>query len=360
MRLLEAIVDANHRATDGDKTAGLRPSEYADSLPLVALTCIDPRLNPLMPEVLGIPEDQFIWLRNAGNIIFDSMSSMTRTLALACAIKGGKEIAIIGHTDCKVRQTSVMQLTDRFKAIGIERSSLPENLTEFFGLFASERQNVMRGVEFVRHSPLIGPKVPVHGLVVDIQTGRLDWVVNGYQALEAPGAQLAQTRARASAMDPIGAFAPFTLGEMKMPEVNIGATVPRTPAPTVTAASTSAPVPGLDAPPPVPVAQRLEMQETKPQAQAPARPKLRIDPTAHYKIMDAARKVLGPFSGKDLEKWVAEGRIDLNTVAQKLGYKEWRPLASLIENEELPSIPIPPPIAAALKFGVDKRGKRER
>ena len=178
MKLFEAIVDANHRALAGDKTAGLHPSEFAEALPVVALTCIDPRLNRLFPEVLGVPEEKFLWLRNAGNIIFDSLSSMTRTLALACAIKGGREIAIIGHTDCLVRKTSMVDLTDRFKALGIDRARLPENLNEFFGLFASERQNVLRGVEFVRQSPLIGPGIPVHGLLVDVESGKLEWLVN--------------------------------------------------------------------------------------------------------------------------------------------------------------------------------------
>src|SRR5204863_8029007 len=184
MRLVDAILDANRRAASGEAASGIRPADFPDEMPLIALTCIDPRLNRLMPEVLGIPEDQFIWLRNAGNIIFGTTSSMTRTLALACAVKGGKEIAIIGHTDCKVRQTSVLQLTDRFRDLGISRSQLPENLNEFFGLFASERQNVIRGVEFVRNSPLIGPRIPVQGLLVDIETGKLEWVVNGYEALE--------------------------------------------------------------------------------------------------------------------------------------------------------------------------------
>src|SRR3954469_5903841 len=183
MRLFDAILDANRRAASGEAASGIRPADFPDEMPLIALTCIDPRLNRLMPEVLGIPEEQFIWLRNAGNIIFDSMSSMTRTLALACVVKGGKEIAIIGHTDCRVRKTSTVELTDKFKALGVERSRLPDNLNEFFGLFASERQNVMRGVEFVRQSPLIGPKIPVHGLLVDIQTGKLEWLVNGYQSL---------------------------------------------------------------------------------------------------------------------------------------------------------------------------------
>ena len=51
-------------------------------------------------------------------------------------------------------------------------------------MFGSERQNVIKACDIIRHSPLIGPKIPVHGLLVDTDTGKLDWVVNGYQILE--------------------------------------------------------------------------------------------------------------------------------------------------------------------------------
>src|SRR6185295_17007837 len=152
MRLFEAIVDANQRAARGENV-GLRPSEFADALPVVALTCIDPRLNPIIPGVLGVPEEQFIWLRNAGNIVTGPMSSTMRSIALACAVKGGREIAIIGHTDCRVRQTSASELIERLRALGVERSKLPDNANEFFGLFASERANVMKAVDYVRQSP---------------------------------------------------------------------------------------------------------------------------------------------------------------------------------------------------------------
>jgi carbonic anhydrase len=181
MRLFEAIIEANHKAVAGDTTAGLRPAEYADALPIAALTCIDARLNPLIPEVLGIPEEHFIWLRNAGNIITGPQSSTMRSLALACAVKGAEEICIIGHTDCQVCKTSTMQLLERFKDLGVQRHLLPDNISDFFGLFGSERQNVLKACEIVRNSPLIGPKTPVHGLLIDIQTGRLEWLVNGYQ-----------------------------------------------------------------------------------------------------------------------------------------------------------------------------------
>src|SRR5882724_3024165 len=137
MRLFEAIIDANHRALEGDNNAGLHPADFADSLPVAALTCIDARLNPLFPEVLGVPKEHFIWLRNAGNIITGPTSSTMRSLALACAIKGGREIAIIGHTDCQVAKTSTMQLLDRLRALGVERNLLPDNINEYFGVFSS-------------------------------------------------------------------------------------------------------------------------------------------------------------------------------------------------------------------------------
>jgi len=180
MRLFEAIIDANRRVV-GDRTTGVRVTSFQNELPVVALTCVDPRLNRLMPKVLGIAEDQFIWLRNAGNIITAPLSSTMRSLALACGVKGGNEIAIIGHTDCQVCKTSVTQLLERFKNLGIERNLLPENIDEYFGMFGNERLNVIKACDIVRHSPIIGPKIPVHGLLVDIHDGKLDWVVNGYE-----------------------------------------------------------------------------------------------------------------------------------------------------------------------------------
>jgi carbonic anhydrase len=226
MRLLEAIVNANHRALAGDVNAGLHPAEFADELPIVALTCIDVRLNPLLPQVLGVPPDQFIWLRNAGNIITSPSSSTMRSLSLACAVKGGKEIVIIGHTDCQVCKTTTMQLLDRLRALGIERHMLPDNINEFFGLFSSERQNVIKAADFVRHSPLIGPKVPVHGLLVDIETGKLDWLVNGYESLETIGVRWNEVvKSAGQTVDALKSLTDFNLGEMKFPETKIGETV---------------------------------------------------------------------------------------------------------------------------------------
>jgi carbonic anhydrase len=226
MRLFEAIIDANHRAVAGDQHAGLHPAEFEGELPVVALTCIDVRLNPLLPEVLGVPKEQFIWLRNAGNIITGPLSSTMRSLALACVVKGGKEIAIIGHTDCQVGKTTMMELIDRFRAVGIERHLLPANVNEFFGMFSSERANVIKAVDVVRSSPLIGPMIPVHGLLVDIETGKVEWLVNGYQTLETRGASMNESVAATShRLDTLKSLTDVEIGGIKFPDTKIGDTV---------------------------------------------------------------------------------------------------------------------------------------
>jgi len=348
MRLFETIVEANQRATTADVSVDLEP--YAAALPIVALTCVDPRLNRHFPNALGIPEDKFIWLRNAGNIIFDPMSSMTRTLALSVAVKGGKEIAIIGHTDCYVGKVSISDLTDRFRAVGVERSRLPDNLNEFFGLFASERQNVMRATEFVRQSPLIGAKVPVHGLLIDTQTGRLEWVVNGYQAFAST-----VTTAAGSADSQLGArqttvpLPDFRMGDMKFPDSKIGDVTTPYAAP-VSASVQQTPQTPMRETRRVEIRRQAE-EATKAKAEAQAQAQsplsaLGLNLSHMYKVMGDDQKVYGPVLGKEIQRWINEGRIDLNTLAQKVGYKNWKRLADFAEEMEAhtatpPTIPFP-------------------
>jgi carbonic anhydrase len=226
MKLFEAILDANHRAVAGDASAGLRPADFADSLPVAALTCIDPRLNAYFPNVLALPAEDFIWLRNAGNLVTGPLTSTVRSLALACAVEGAREIAVIGHTDCQICRTTTMVLLDKLKALGVDRARLPGNVNEFFATFSSERQNVIQACNFIRNSPIIGPGIPVHGLLLDLNTGKLDWVVNGYQTpASAAAAGLSASIAVPAAggpMDSIGAFKDFAIGEMKFPEAKIG------------------------------------------------------------------------------------------------------------------------------------------
>ncbi len=330
MRLLEAILDANQRLGADRKAPLLDTAQFGDALPLAALTCIDARLNKLIPEVLGVPEEQFIWLRNAGNIIFGHTSAMMRSLALACAIKGGREIAVIGHTDCLVCKSTVLALTDKLKALGVERAKLPNDLVEFFGLFASERQNVMKACETIRTSPLIGSRVPVHGLMVDITTGKLEWIVNGYTTTAAGSeVHLHAGLGGKELVDMKFDLPQFQIGEMKFPEVKIGGVELK-----------------LETKPEQIGSVVAKPAETKPAETAPVewkpsdtkraeerQPALSlhtaINKALKYRIIGTDGKQYGPVSGSKLLEWLADDRIGGETPVQVEGGKLWQKLNQL-------------------------------
>jgi carbonic anhydrase len=143
-------------------------------------------------------------------------------------------------------------LLDKLQALGVDRRHLPESINDFFGTFGSERQNVIKACDFVRNSPLIGPKIPVHGLLIDVESGKLDWVVNGYDTLQAH-ALPQMPKMEFASLGTAGSFKDFEMGEMKFPEMKIGdAALPANtvPPPVITPLSIVPPAPPLATLPP--------------------------------------------------------------------------------------------------------------
>ncbi|MEI7729836.1 MAG: carbonic anhydrase [Verrucomicrobiota bacterium] len=361
MRLFEAIVEANHRAVGGDNSASIKPGDFPDSLPVVALTCIDPRLNPLIPEVLGIPEEKFIWLRNAGNIITNPLSSTMRSLALACMVKGGKEIAVIGHTDCLIGKSTIMQLTDRMRALGIERARLPENLVEYFGMFASERQNVLKAVEHIRNSPIIGSKIPVHGFLLDIQSGKLEWIVNGYQTLDTTASKFTSAIRKAEDItQALGDHPPeFQIGGMKFPSSKIGEMASQTSQvlhrveqkveeigatlhkvkEEIGMSKSETPSVVHDRPTAFAAAEPVALSPTSPAALLK-----KINSSKRYRIIGTDQKVYGPVPASTILRWIDDSRIDAQTPIQPEGATSWQPLGLMPDLGKGKAVPTPPPL----------------
>jgi len=235
----------------------------------------------------------------------------------------------------------VMSLMDGFRKLGVDRVKLPENLNEYFGLFASERQNVIRGAEIVRQSPLIGPSVPVHGLLMDIQTGRLEWLVNGYQTLGTPAAsyaealkQTATESFKQSATEALGLLSTklqeFKIGEMKFPEIKIGDT-------TIDPNKWLSQVETIGS-------RRAEAPVVEAVQKAPSEFERKFDRSRKYKIIGLDQKVYGPIGGFKVLEWITDGRIDWQTAAQMEGSDEWKPLSSWTDEPKPPQIPLPPPL----------------
>lgn len=331
MRLFEAIVKANKESSNPISSVNFDTAQFKESLPIVILTCIDPRLNKLFPNVLGVSDEEFIWLRNAGNIITGSFSSTIRSLSLACAVKQGKEIAVIGHTDCLIGKSTVLSITEQFKKLGIDRIKLPDNLVEFFGLFASERQNVINATQFIRQSALISSKVPVHGLLLDTNTGKMEWIVNGYETLGAQSTQFSTTleSAATKVQATVGMIQDFQVGSTTVAETKIGEAIEKI---------------GEMA------SKAKQIIQENPEAATPAElvEKAAIDFTKNiiqeqlYKIIGSDNRLYGPVSGTKIIEWLNDGRITDSTPIQIQGTNGWKTIKDLLESDtsNFPAAPI--------------------
>jgi carbonic anhydrase len=128
---------------------------------LAVIACMDARLD--VEEALGLRTGDAHIIRNAGGLATDDA---LRSLVISQQLLGTDEVVVIGHTQCGLLGLDDDALRARLAAT----TGATETLS--FGGFDDLDSSVVRQVERVRTYPWIRP-VPVHGLVFEVETGRL-------------------------------------------------------------------------------------------------------------------------------------------------------------------------------------------
>jgi carbonic anhydrase len=118
----------------------------------------------IMPEdIFGLRPGDVNVLRNAGAVATDDV---LRSLIMSRHILGANEIVVLGHTNCGLNQ-----LDDDGLRARLEQETGDPSSTRF-GSFSDLDEHVLRQVERIQSHPWIG-RVPVHGLVYEVETGRI-------------------------------------------------------------------------------------------------------------------------------------------------------------------------------------------
>jgi len=145
---------------------------------LAILTCMDCRLVDFLEPALGLKRWDAKIIRNAGNSIVGE--DVIRSIAVALYGLGAEEVMVVGHTQCGMAHVDIKALKSKMIESGILEDDISKyDLSEWIGGFESEEENVIDVCEKIKNHPLI-PDVPIHGLIIDIVTGKLKILVNGY------------------------------------------------------------------------------------------------------------------------------------------------------------------------------------
>ena len=119
--------------------------------------------NWLLPDIFGLRPGDANVLRNAGAVATDDV---IRSLVLSQRVLGTREVVVLGHTGCGLHRLR----EDRLRADLAIESGAPVEIT--FGAFDDIDDHVRRQVARLAEHPLI-LDVPVHGLVYEVETGRV-------------------------------------------------------------------------------------------------------------------------------------------------------------------------------------------
>jgi len=163
--------------TDGSEYAHLLAANerYAEAFDRSALTaaplsglaivaCMDARLD--IGEALGLRTGDAHVIRNAGGLVTDDV---IRSLIVSQQLLGTDEIVVIQHTGCGLHDVDEDALRQRLAAtFGVTA----EDIGLEFGGFSDLAESVREQVALLREHQLLR-RVPVHGLVFDVRTGRL-------------------------------------------------------------------------------------------------------------------------------------------------------------------------------------------
>jgi carbonic anhydrase len=149
------------------------------------VTCMDCRLVQMFESALGLERGDVVELRTAGATISQpererANNDLIRSLAGAIYLLGVREVIVVGHTQCGLSHVDAVTLTASMQALGVDPQQLieqeglgnVENLVRWVGAFDDVHVNVREVVQTIRQSPYL-PRIPVHGLVIDINTGAL-------------------------------------------------------------------------------------------------------------------------------------------------------------------------------------------
>ncbi len=149
------------------------------------VTCMDCRLVQMFEDALELERGDVIELRTAGATISTpertpADNDLVRSLAGAIYLLGVRKVMVIGHTDCGLSHVDPAVLTASMQALGVDPQRLIEEqhlgdingLVHWIGAFHDVHVNVQEVVQVLRSSPYL-PRIPIHGCVIDINSGKL-------------------------------------------------------------------------------------------------------------------------------------------------------------------------------------------
>jgi len=153
---------------------------------LIVVSCMDTRLTELLPQAMNIKNGDAKFLKTAGAVVSHPFGSIMRSILIAIYDLKAQEVCVVGHHDCGMSHVNPDETMKKMVERGIPAETISTlqysgiHINEWLRGFDSVAESVRNSVDVIRNHPLIPKEIPVHGLVIDPETGALEVIENGY------------------------------------------------------------------------------------------------------------------------------------------------------------------------------------
>ncbi|SDL92279.1 beta-class carbonic anhydrase [Sediminibacillus halophilus] len=186
MKLLEEILAHNEKFVGNQDYEKYQTDKFPNKRAVI-ISCMDTRLVELLPQSMNIGNGDAKVIKTAGAIVGDPFGSVMQSILVAVYELKADEVFVVGHHNCGMSSLNAEAMLDKVKERGVSEETLATlehsgvNLDQFLQGFDRVEDSVKHSVETIKHHPMLPSDVPVHGLVIAPDTGKLDVVVDGYQ-----------------------------------------------------------------------------------------------------------------------------------------------------------------------------------
>lgn len=153
---------------------------------IVIITCMDTRLTELLPKAMNLKNGDAKIIKSAGAVVTHPFGGIMRSILIAIYELQADEVYIVGHHDCGMSSIDTESIIGKMVERGIDKSLFKTlkysgvDMRQWLHGFNDVTKSVKASVDAVRNHPLMDQNVPIHGLVVHPDTGKLDVIVDGY------------------------------------------------------------------------------------------------------------------------------------------------------------------------------------
>lgn len=189
MNALYDILQYNRQFVEQKEYERFQTSKFPDKN-LVVLSCMDTRLEELLPKAMNLKNGDFKHVKSAGAIVSHPFGSIMRSILVAIYELQAREVMVVGHHDCGMASINPQRMLERVVESGISEETVSVirnsgiNLEWWLRGFDCVEGSVKNSVEIIKNHPLLPHTVPIHGLIIDPVTGKLDLVINGYESID--------------------------------------------------------------------------------------------------------------------------------------------------------------------------------